>query len=533
MDADRMNDGIVECVGAADERMNHCSVEYPLEITRRFRRWNSSKCIGLEDVCDGIKDCPLNDDEHLSLTAYTSVKQLTSSVPAPVAVPLNAKDSHSCNKGIVIMSDGMRECLCSPSFYGTFCEYQNANYSVRVIAFSCTTEHINLMSLWYFPIRFPFLPVNRLSVKINVAESSTSVPCSIDCLHGVCMSYINLVNGQYCLCDDGWLGQHYDTSSIFEYSNKPKLIDSKCICPLGRYGIDCNALFDPCRAIVCRHGGTCFPLDPRTSQKYICIYTRDCLGDVCQYSATRSIIHMTDILIDPSVSRIPLVVVHLVDLRANTAGNCTDKGYCQNGGHCVEPVQKQPIVDFACVCRPCFYGQLCQFTTTKYSISLEALIGSDIYPDKSLSEQSIIIKMVLAVVILMITIGLVCNTLSIITFAQPKTQELGCDFYMMRLSIISQVGLIAFGARYIYSLISQTSVIQNVKLTLGTCIALEFLISSLSSTFDWLTACIAIERALTAVKEINFDKALRSIEQKSSKIRDGRSSLVECPQRYP
>ncbi|CAF0940723.1 unnamed protein product [Didymodactylos carnosus] len=183
---------------------------------------------------------------------------------------------------------------------------------------------------------------------------------------------------------------------------------------------------------------------------------RDYFGDVCQYSAASSIIDMADVLNDPSVPRMPLIVVHLVDLRANTvetkiltsnhcpyvgellnnrtimefsymkcikfyrpacfklgtkcffdglhmclcdgnahmeyflfdhsAGNCTDKGYCQNGGHCVEPVQKQPIDDFGCVCQPCFYGQLCQFTITIYSISLDALIGPDLYPDKSLSE---------------------------------------------------------------------------------------------------------------------------------------------------
>ncbi|CAF1484909.1 unnamed protein product [Didymodactylos carnosus] len=381
--------------------MNHCPVEYPLEITRRFRCWNSSKCIRLEDICDGIEDCPLYDDEYLCprrknatncaagtiacdlgsafegpclpksevctkyncyttfcdmyprriykpfsflsfdhygpLTIYESVKKLTSSssVQEPVAIPLNANDSDYCNRGTVVMSNGIRQCLCSPSFYGTFCEYQSerltihlkietlgilsqsilrflicllientnnviyceeivhvpymhkslkyvvylvyprstvGNYSVRVTAFSCTTKDIKLVSLWYFHIRFWFLPVNRLSIKINVGKSSTSVPCSIDCLHGVCMPYLNLVNEQYCLCDDGWSGQHCHMPSIFKCSNRSKLIDSKCICPLGTYGVDCNALFDPCRAIVCHHGGTCFPLDPRTSEKFYILF---------------------------------------------------------------------------------------------------------------------------------------------------------------------------------------------------------------------------------------------------------------------
>ncbi|CAF4428663.1 unnamed protein product, partial [Rotaria sp. Silwood2] len=78
--------------------------------------------------------------------------------------------------------------------------------------------------------------------------------------------------------------------------------------------------------------------------------------------------------------------------------NCTDRQYCQNDGHCIQSMQKRHgYFEFACVCSECYYGDLCQFTTAHYTISLNSLLGQHIYPDQSLNDQSSAIKVTFAI----------------------------------------------------------------------------------------------------------------------------------------
>ncbi|CAF1245091.1 unnamed protein product [Didymodactylos carnosus] len=129
--------------------------------------------------------------------------------------------------------------------------------------------------------------------------------------------------------------------------------------------------------------------------------------------------------------------------------NCTNQGYCQNGGHCYQPMSD--VVDFACVCRKCYYGNLCQFTTSQYSISLDALLGSELTATESLYEQSHLIKITFTCVCVMFIFGLFSNVLSIVTFAScPKTREIGSGIYLLWLCIISQFGLIIVALKFYY-----------------------------------------------------------------------------------
>lgn len=64
----RINDGIVDCLGGTDER-NFCRRKYPDsdDANKRFRCWNDTECIQLEDVCALNKECKYGDDESLCL----------------------------------------------------------------------------------------------------------------------------------------------------------------------------------------------------------------------------------------------------------------------------------------------------------------------------------------------------------------------------------------------------------------------------------------------------------------------------------
>ncbi|CAF1163612.1 unnamed protein product [Didymodactylos carnosus] len=188
----------------------------------------------------------------------------------------------------------------------------------------------------------------------------------------------------------------------------------------------------------------------------------------------------------------------------HTASNCTSNGYCLNSGYCVQPVQKEDKIEFECLCRACYHGNLCQFSTTQYSMSLDAVIGSNVLAEMPLAKQPTDLKVTFIFVILLVAIGFLFNLLSLITFFQQKTQEAGCGFYLFSLCIVSQLGLFMFAAKFIYLLKPQ----RNKMAAYWTCVILELFLKILPSTTNWLTACVAIERTVTVIKGVKFDKVL-------------------------
>jgi hypothetical protein len=59
----KIGDGIIDCLGATDERNGYCLYKHPKEPTRRFHCANSSRCVKIEHICDGYAHCPKRDDE--------------------------------------------------------------------------------------------------------------------------------------------------------------------------------------------------------------------------------------------------------------------------------------------------------------------------------------------------------------------------------------------------------------------------------------------------------------------------------------
>ncbi|CAF1546028.1 unnamed protein product, partial [Rotaria sordida] len=60
-----IDDGEIDCFAGVDEDINYCARNYSQNVTTRFHCYNDPKCIPLEDVCDGIFDCPYQDDETI------------------------------------------------------------------------------------------------------------------------------------------------------------------------------------------------------------------------------------------------------------------------------------------------------------------------------------------------------------------------------------------------------------------------------------------------------------------------------------
>ncbi len=182
--------------------------------------------------------------------------------------------------------------------------------------------------------------------------------------------------------------------------------------------------------------------------------------------------------------------------------NCTAKGYCQNGGYCVEPSAVNGSVKFACLCASCTFGDVCQFTTAHYSISLDALVGVS-----GAVGSTFMSYLMFGIVLLLFIIGLVCNLFSFILFCRSSFQETGCGFYILCLTVVGQLGLTIFVLKFIFLLKPSSSYNQN----LWSCRIIESAISFIPPLYDWLTACIALERTFMILQGVQFNCARSKI----------------------
>lgn len=139
------------------------------------------------------------------------------------------------------------------------------------------------------------------------------------------------------------------------------------------------------------------------------------------------------------------------------------------------------------LCSPCFYGSICQFTTSYYSISIEAL------PDTFIQS-----KRTIASILFILLISTICNVLSIAVFCQAKSRQMGNGIYRLWIAIIGQLGMIILGVRLLRIFGKQGSSIVD-------CVGLDYLISVLPSIYYSLTACIAIERVIVAYQHLSFN----------------------------
>jgi hypothetical protein len=137
------------------------------------------------------------------------------------------------------------------------------------------------------------------------------------------------------------------------------------------------------------------------------------------------------------------------------------------------------------------------------------LIGTEIKKeDISFNEQSFIIYLILIILILILIISFILNIISIIIFSNKKLRQVGCDLYLLYLTIISQIGLVLLFLRFIYMIIVQIYIIEDDLFIKISCKFLEYSLRLIPSLFDWLTVCISIERTYTIIKDIHFTKVL-------------------------
>jgi hypothetical protein len=186
--------------------------------------------------------------------------------------------------------------------------------------------------------------------------------------------------------------------------------------------------------------------------------------------------------------------------------NCN---YCKNNGLCLREDSKQNQWNYDCLCPKCSSGSLCQFIDGNYFITFDRLIGMDIKTgETSFNQQSTVIHLTLMFILIILLISLIFNTISIFVFSNKELRQVGCDLYLLYITIVSEIGLILLFLRFLYMIIIQMYVVDNLLFIKISCISLEYSLRLIPSLFDWLTVCISIERAYTVIKDVQFTKLI-------------------------
>ena len=201
--ANQVNDGHIDCFGSLDE-LQHCRTAYRSpSYYEGFRCLDSDVCTGAHSLCDGKKQCPLDDDEAFCDDRQHICNQLTNAnrtavenaicfldhvkriqfslIGSPIYPPLRNQtiarpnkqriETHKieklvavesqqstwlshCNPGIPVRhwlggENISEKCFCPPSHYGDRCQYQNQRviFTVRPHAMSRTTVYAVIVRL--------------------------------------------------------------------------------------------------------------------------------------------------------------------------------------------------------------------------------------------------------------------------------------------------------------------------------------------------------------------------------------------------
>ncbi|CAF1629355.1 unnamed protein product, partial [Adineta ricciae] len=185
--------------------------------------------------------------------------------------------------------------------------------------------------------------------------------------------------------------------------------------------------------------------------------------------------------------------------------NCPDENECSDHGQCFQ-LGLGCSKKITCLCKSCFHGRRCQFSTQGFSLSLDNILGYHIQPSIRLIKQSTIIQISISLNIIFTFIGLTNGIFTFITFKNKSLREVGCGLYLLVSSITVLIITMLFALKFWILIFAQISQISNRLFLRSQCISLDFLLRTFLHLDQWLNACVACERAITVVQGPRFTK---------------------------
>ncbi|CAF3663052.1 unnamed protein product [Rotaria sordida] len=285
----RLLDGIDDCYGGVDEKYEgSCN----LNQTHRFRCSSENKCISPILVRDRTKHCKDGEDEILFSKKTFSYQNLCNgyvNLSLELDDEQNETDETNCEQwpcnnqntrcdGAWTCKNGTDELNCnqsskcypnrhecvSPTTFKVVCLSVDHAGDGKIDCLGATDERehcrhmesnaynkidLTYHSSWMLPIKFLFLPVNRIATHLIIPAHRVGIVknCQFYCGdHGHCTTYVN--NGKtYCQCDSGWSGKS-NCQERTQCENGGQCIQdlsicpstTMCICPECYYGGKCQ-----------------------------------------------------------------------------------------------------------------------------------------------------------------------------------------------------------------------------------------------------------------------------------------------------
>ncbi|CAF4392432.1 unnamed protein product [Rotaria sp. Silwood2] len=193
------------------------------------------------------------------------------------------------------------------------------------------------------------------------------------------------------------------------------------------------------------------------------------------------------------------------DFNHNMKFDCLGQSVHENEGQCFQDSLDCPQRSM-CICPTCFYGTRCQFSSSEFRLSLDAILGYHIQSHISLIHQPNIIKISLTLTLIFMVAGLINGILALITFNNKTIREVGCGLYLLGSSITTLLTTIIFGLKFWILVLAQMIPISNRLFLYIQCVSLDFILRVSLNMDQWLNACVATERAVTIIKAAHFNK---------------------------
>ncbi|CAF1244459.1 unnamed protein product [Adineta steineri] len=167
----------------------------------------------------------------------------------------------------------------------------NYTYSVRIDIYEKVT--LSYYGSWHLSIRFPFLPVNRISTQIRIPleKSQLLTNCSIQCeTNGKCFKYINSTK-EFCHCDQGYSGRSCNITYQHLCSSGSIPVNSSiCLCPLNKFGSKCYLQHKHCQSNnnLCQNNGQCISDNNHIHHDgFICLCPENFTGSYCEFQSNK------------------------------------------------------------------------------------------------------------------------------------------------------------------------------------------------------------------------------------------------------
>ena len=189
----------------------------------------------------------------------------------------------------------------------------------------------------------------------------------------------------------------------------------------------------------------------------------------------------------------------------NMTYNCHGDDYCENKSPCFQDHPRCPTIRL-CMCPECYYGSKCQFSTDGIGLSLDAIFGYEIQPQKQFHHQRTSVIVSALITMIMLIGGLINGILSLLTFYRKSPQEVGCGVYLLSSSMSSLLTMILFSFKFWFLVLFQMGTITNRTFIVLQCLSVDFLTRSFLTWGNWLDTCVSIERTIAVIKGVHFDK---------------------------